>query len=160
MCIRDRLGAVIQDLSLTEPRQGPIVRLLQVPVSLDALLFVLRDDRGVIRLSIDAEVPPDGALETGEIMGAVAEALGEQSLRALRSAERVGVRAASTQAAWCLRQHNVRGPDGLCQQRDDVQQPNQSNGARNGSTQRSTQRRLDSTVLRRDQPWGGASCDS
>jgi hypothetical protein len=81
-----QLGAVIQDLSLTEPRQGPIARLLQVPVSLDAVLFVLRDDRGAIRLSVDAEVPPDGELERGEILGAVAEAIGEQALRALRSA--------------------------------------------------------------------------
>lgn len=81
-----QVGAVIQDLSLTEPRQGPIVRLLQVPVSLDAVLFVLRDDRGVIRLSVDAEVPPDGELERGELLSAVAEAIGEQSLRALRSA--------------------------------------------------------------------------
>lgn len=81
-----QVGAVVQDLSLTEPRGGPIQRLLRLPATLDVLLFVLRDDRGRIRLSIDAEVPPDGQLERGEVAGAVIEALGEQSARALRSA--------------------------------------------------------------------------
>lgn len=77
-----QVGSVIERLSLTEPNNGPIQNLLAVPLSLDAVLFVLRDERGRIRISVDTEVPIGGELERGEIVGAVAEAVGEQALDA------------------------------------------------------------------------------
>ncbi|MCO5165106.1 MAG: DUF748 domain-containing protein [Planctomycetes bacterium] len=76
-----RLGAVIEDLSLTEPDDGPIARLLKVPVTLDTFLFLLRDERGRIRLDVETVVPAEG-IGRGAIARGVVEAIGRQSVRA------------------------------------------------------------------------------
>ncbi|MBX3470381.1 MAG: DUF748 domain-containing protein [Planctomycetes bacterium] len=76
-----RVGAVIEDLSLTEPDDGPIARLLKVPVTLDTFLFLLRDERGRIRLDVETVVPAEG-IGRGAIARGVVEAIGRQTVRA------------------------------------------------------------------------------
>ena len=55
-----RARLVFTDLSLTEPPDGFLARLLTLPVSLDTVLFILRDAGGSIRLPLSFKIDEQG----------------------------------------------------------------------------------------------------
>ncbi len=70
---------VFTDLSLTEPPEGFLAKLLVLPVSLDTALFILRDAGGSIRLPLSFQINEDG-LSGGQMtqaaVGAAASLIG------------------------------------------------------------------------------------
>ncbi len=63
-----RTQIVFTDLSLTEPPDGFLRKLLSLPTSLDTVLFILQDADGAIRLPLTFEVKEEG-LSGGQIAG-------------------------------------------------------------------------------------------
>jgi hypothetical protein len=57
----------LQHLSLEEPANGPISRFLKLPVTLDMLLFVLKNDDGEHVIPLDFGIGADAAVSGGEI---------------------------------------------------------------------------------------------
>lgn len=55
-----RARLVFTDLSLTEPPDGFLAKLLTLPVSLDTVLFILRDAGGSIRLPLSFKIDEQG----------------------------------------------------------------------------------------------------
>jgi len=55
-----RANVVLTDLSMTEPAEGPLLQLLQLPVSLDTALFILQGPDGSIRLPLRFTVTDQG----------------------------------------------------------------------------------------------------
>jgi hypothetical protein len=73
------------DLSVTEPANGPISRFLKLPVNLDTVLFALEDANGSISLPIS--VPIDaGKLETSKVVGSVIGSVSRQIMSAFGAA--------------------------------------------------------------------------
>lgn len=68
--VRMRTRWVFSDLSMAEPADGFLTRLLQLPTSLDTVLFILRGPDETIRLPIDFTVGQKG-ISTGQITKAV-----------------------------------------------------------------------------------------
>jgi len=63
-----RTQIVFTDLSLAEPPDGFLRKLLSLPTSLDTVLFILQDSSGAIRLPLTFEVK-EGGLSGGQIAG-------------------------------------------------------------------------------------------
>ncbi len=63
------------DLDVSEPANGPIERYLRLPTPLGPVLFVLRDEQGVIKVPLDFQVAP-GGLSYTEVTTVVLTALG------------------------------------------------------------------------------------
>ncbi len=61
-----RTKLVFTDLSLTEPPDGFLAKLLTLPVSLDTVLFILCDADGAIRLPLSFKIDEDG-ISRGQI---------------------------------------------------------------------------------------------
>ncbi len=55
-----RTRVTLTDLSLSEPPDGPISRWLKLPAPLDAVIFVLRDASGAIRIPLDFDLGANG----------------------------------------------------------------------------------------------------
>ncbi|HEX8341690.1 MAG TPA: DUF748 domain-containing protein, partial [Tepidisphaeraceae bacterium] len=73
------------DLSVSEPSNGPIVRFLKLPVNLDAVIFALEDANGAISLPVS--VPIDaGKLETNRVVSSIIGSVSRQILAALGAA--------------------------------------------------------------------------
>ncbi len=74
-----RTRLVFTDLSVTEPPDGFLAKLLALPVSLDTVLFILRDAGGSIKLPLSFEVGENG-LSGGQVakaaVGAAATLIG------------------------------------------------------------------------------------
>ena len=64
-----RARLVFTDLSLTEPPDGFLLQLLQLPTSLDTVLFILQDAGGAIKLPLSFKIDEDG-LSKGQIINA------------------------------------------------------------------------------------------
>lgn len=71
-----------ENLSLTEPSDGPISRYLQLPAPLDVVVFALRDEEGVMRIPLRVAIKPENISITG-ILGAVTATLAEMIGRAI-----------------------------------------------------------------------------
>jgi len=63
------------DLSLSEPADGLISRYLNLPVPLDMVIFLLRDEDGAIEIPLDFHVGVEG-MSTGEILSIASTTLG------------------------------------------------------------------------------------
>ncbi|MBW3019656.1 hypothetical protein KY329_05760, partial [Candidatus Woesearchaeota archaeon] len=59
---------VFTDLSVTEPPDGFLKKLLSLPTSLDTVLFILQDADGAIRLPLSFEIK-EGGVSGGQIAG-------------------------------------------------------------------------------------------
>ena len=55
-----RAKVTLTDLSLSEPADGPISRILQLPAPLDSVVFLLRDEDGIIEIPIQFHLAADG----------------------------------------------------------------------------------------------------
>ncbi len=64
---------VFTDLSLTEPPDGFLQKLLALPVSLDTVLFILQDSGGAIKLPLSFKIGEKG-ISGGQIAGAAISA--------------------------------------------------------------------------------------
>jgi hypothetical protein len=64
---------VFTDLSLTEPPDGFIQKLLAIPVSLDTVLFILQDSGGAIKLPVSFKIGENG-ISGGQIASAAISA--------------------------------------------------------------------------------------
>jgi len=73
---------VFGSLSLEEPSGGPISRILELPASLDTVLFLLRDANEEHRFELDFTVPP-GGLGTGAIVARALSTLSEAIAKAV-----------------------------------------------------------------------------
>lgn len=71
-----------ENLSLTEPANGPISRYLQLPAPLDVVVFALRDEESVMRIPLRVAIKPDDISLTG-ILGSVTATLAEMIARAI-----------------------------------------------------------------------------
>ncbi|MBL7188814.1 MAG: DUF748 domain-containing protein [Phycisphaerae bacterium] len=67
--VSTRSRLVFTDLSLTEPPDGFLLRLLSLPTSLDTVLFILQDSDGAIRLPLAFKMDEDG-LSRGQVTSA------------------------------------------------------------------------------------------
>ena len=63
------------DLDIDEPADGPISRFLKLPSALGSILFVLRDEDGVIDIPLNVDVAADG-LSVGEVSQVAVTTLG------------------------------------------------------------------------------------
>lgn len=72
----------LDSLSMTEPKDGPISRYLQLPAPLDVVIFALRDEEGVLRIPLRVGLKPDDISITS-LLGAVTRTLGEVIGRAI-----------------------------------------------------------------------------
>ncbi|MEM1451054.1 MAG: DUF748 domain-containing protein [Planctomycetota bacterium] len=78
-------------LKLSEPDGGPISRYLKLPATLDTVLFVLRNERGELRIPLSFTFGEGGSMSTREIaqkasgafLGLVTEALASAPMRAV-----------------------------------------------------------------------------
>jgi hypothetical protein len=78
---------VFTDLSLSEPPQGPIFRLLHLPAPLDVVIGALQDQEGSITVPIDVPVPVQvGKLSVGDLVGPAIGAFGSIVATAIASA--------------------------------------------------------------------------
>jgi len=77
---KTRANVVLTDLSLTEPNEGPLLKLLSLPVSLDTALFLLQGPDGSIRLPLQFTITGQGVSPkeiTGAAVGAAASVVAE-----------------------------------------------------------------------------------
>ncbi|MFG0316004.1 MAG: DUF748 domain-containing protein [Planctomycetota bacterium JB042] len=91
-----RTRVTLTDLSVSEPPDGPISRWLKLPAPLDAVVFVLRDSSGAIRIPLDFTLGPDGVSLTniastavGTLTRLVGTAVAQSPLRVGASAGRL-----------------------------------------------------------------------
>ncbi|MEM9379626.1 MAG: DUF748 domain-containing protein [Planctomycetota bacterium] len=78
-------------LKLSEPDGGPISRFLKLPATLDTVLFVLKNERGELRIPLSFTFGEGGTMSTREIaqkasgafLGLVTEALASAPMRAV-----------------------------------------------------------------------------
>jgi hypothetical protein len=78
---------VFTDLSLSEPPQGPIFKLLHLPAPLDVVIGALQDQEGSITVPIDVPVPVQvNKVSTGELVGPAIGAFGSIVATAIASA--------------------------------------------------------------------------
>jgi len=70
------------DLDVSEPDDGPIARYLKLPTPLGTVLFVLRDEQGVISIPLKFDVDADG-VGGGQIAAKAISTLGKLILDAL-----------------------------------------------------------------------------
>lgn len=87
----------IQDLWMSEPKDGFLSKLLQLPAPLDVVIFALRDEEGVLRVPLRVAINPNDISVTG-ILGSVSSTLAQMigraiarsSLRALNTVGDIG----------------------------------------------------------------------
>jgi hypothetical protein len=78
---------VFTDLSISEPPQGPIFRILHLPAPLDVVVGALQDQEGSITVPIDVPVPVQiGKLSTSQLLGPAIGAFGSIVATAIASA--------------------------------------------------------------------------
>jgi hypothetical protein len=70
------------DLDITEPDDGPIARYLKLPTPLGSVLFVLRDEQGVISIPLKFDVDAEG-VGGGQIAAKAISTLGKLILDAI-----------------------------------------------------------------------------
>jgi hypothetical protein len=74
--------ASLDSLSVSEPKDGPISRILQLPAPLDVVTFALRDEEGVLRIPLRVAMKPDD-VSVSRLIGSVIVTLGEIIARAI-----------------------------------------------------------------------------
>lgn len=80
--LRLQTKSVFTDLSMSEPANGPISRILKLPAPLDAVIYTLRDRTGAI--TIPMNLTAEGQqIGTGQVVGKAVTVLGELIARAL-----------------------------------------------------------------------------
>lgn len=87
----------IQDLWMSEPKDGFLSKLLQLPAPLDVVIFALRDEEGVLRVPLRVAINPNDISVAG-ILGSVSSTLAQMigraiarsSLRALNTVGDIG----------------------------------------------------------------------
>ncbi len=80
--VRLATKSVFTDLSMSEPANGPISRILRLPAPLDAVIFVLRDRTGAITIPLNLTAKRQ-QVGTGQIVGKAVTLLGELIARAI-----------------------------------------------------------------------------
>ena len=69
-------------LDVSEAENGPVRRLLKLPVPLNAMVFLLRDRHGQVRLDFDFDLPPEG-MSVAAATAKATEAIGQVVTRAV-----------------------------------------------------------------------------
>ncbi len=78
--------SVFSDLSLSEPAGGPISRYLKLPVGLDTVLFVLKNNQGEHRIPLNFEIGENGKISMSNVAAKASAALLGMITEALASA--------------------------------------------------------------------------